>query len=154
MQHEIQDSRGYRRRQCNWEGNSCIDGSPVGAFPEGATPEGVMDLLGFYMGEWCVNKYVAQPTPAEVMDHRVDLSDVETHRVVRGYPYRRYGTSGSFLADTVNYHLKGQQHPGMLWTRRGDDPITAPRSAARYGFRVVIHRICSRKRASTMALGR
>ena len=129
------ETRGYRRvgtfdEADPWQNRQT---SPVGSFPAGATPDGVMDMLGHLIGEWCVSKYRKQPTPADVNDPTADLDDLESHRVVRGYYHRRFSRGG-----WLSYQLRGSTHPGKVWTRYNDHPIQAPRTAARYGFRIVL----------------
>ncbi len=43
------------RRRCNYDGRIGMP-SPVGAYPEGATPEGVRDLAG-NVNNWCLDRY-------------------------------------------------------------------------------------------------
>jgi formylglycine-generating enzyme required for sulfatase activity len=104
---------------------------PVGSYPANATPEGVHDMLAYVIGEWCANKYVQHPTPDQVNDSAVDLEDLESPRVVRGYFHR--ADSRAPLIPLMDWRY----HKGRPWTRLGFHPIRAPQQAARYGFRVV-----------------
>jgi sulfatase modifying factor 1 len=100
----------------------------VGTHPLNTTPEGVHDLLGYIIGEWCANKYVAHPTPAEATSVDMDLVDLATVRVVRGYYHRNLEGPLWNIVRT---------HGGRPWTRMAFHPIEAVKYAARYGFRVV-----------------
>jgi hypothetical protein len=101
--------------------------TPVGSHPANATPEGVHDMLGYIIGEWCGNKYVERPSPDQLVDPDVDLDDLASDRVVRGYYHRT--VSGPLY---VVVHT----HAGRSWTRFHDHPIDAAKHAARYGFRL------------------
>lgn len=130
-------SRGYRRSRPRVEIPpwTRVTTSAVGSFPKGSTPEGVMDMLGYIIGEWCVTKYKEHPNATDVTDTIVDLGDLTSHRVVRGFYDRDHRSIGTWYGAIV-YRLHGMTHPGRVWTRR-HDPIDAPRSGACYGFRVV-----------------
>jgi formylglycine-generating enzyme required for sulfatase activity len=103
----------------------------VGSYPANATPEGVLDMCAYIIGEWCVNKYVAHPTPENVTDNDADLKDLQTRRVVRGYYMRQNSRSLPVPLGVEGYHV------GCAWTREGSHPIDAAKHAARHGFRVV-----------------
>ncbi len=110
--------------------------TPVGTHPANSTPEGVHDMLGFIIGEWCTNKYVERPTPQQANDKEVDLSDLTTHRVVRGYYHRlenrkRTNFISWFFLPEVGHRL------GRPWTRVHCHPLDAVKHAARHGFRIV-----------------
>ena len=110
--------------------------TPVGSHPANATPEGVHDFLAYVIGEWCTNKYVEHPTPAQADDRDIDLNDLATHRIVRGYYHRgrnqkRTNFISWFFLPEAGYHL------GRPWTRVSCAPIEATKQAARHGFRVV-----------------
>lgn len=55
--------------------------TPVGSFPSGASPYGVLDMLGNAV-EWCSSKFVEYPYRSE--DGREDPGDPEAFRVLRG----------------------------------------------------------------------
>ena len=129
-------TRGYRRVATWQTDRQAIQTSPVGSYPAGATPEGVMDLLGYVIGEWCINKYVEHPTPADLTNASADVDELTSDRVVRGYYHRNHRSIGTSKGAIV-YRLRGMTHPGRVWTRWHAHPIHAPKSAARYGFRVV-----------------
>ncbi|MCI0333008.1 MAG: formylglycine-generating enzyme family protein [Planctomycetes bacterium] len=101
---------------------------PVGSHPVNATPEGAHDLLAYIVGEWCANKYVASQSSEQASSPEMDLEDLTTDRVVRGYYHRHVYGPWSILFDT---------HQGRSWTRMHFHPIDAVKSAARHGFRVV-----------------
>jgi len=106
----------------------------VGSHPSNATPEGVHDLLGYVIGEWCATKFFEHPSSEQLTDSSIDLEDKRTDRVVRGYYHRHYPTGGRLLRLT---EYGWRNHLGRPWTRVGRHPVKAPRNAARYGFRVV-----------------
>lgn len=105
--------------------------APVGSHPANTTPEGVQDILGYVIGEWCANKFSTSPTAETAVLFDADLEDLNTDRVVRGYYHR--------LASRRYIPLPGPwpYHKGRTWTRVGAHPLTAARNEARYGFRVV-----------------
>lgn len=111
--------------------------TPVGSHPANVTPEGVQDFLAYVIGEWCTNKYIEHPTSAQANDKAIDLDDLDTRRVVRGYYHRveNQETTNKILAflrmGSAGYHL------GRPWTRIAFDPMEAPQHGARFGFRVV-----------------
>ncbi len=109
--------------------------TPVGTHPANSTPEGVHDMLAFVTGEWCTNKYVELLTPEQANDEEVDLSDLETHRVVRGYYHRLENRKGGLMS----LFLLGEvaDHFGRPWTRVHCHPLDAVKHAARHGFRIV-----------------
>ena len=107
--------------------------APVGSFPRNATPEGVYDLLGYYDGEWCSDRYVLR------------LADVvaairgESERVVRGVHHKATNvTMADVLEERKTAAAKGffeflkvageprlpQYHQGYSWTRVGRDEQT------------------------------
>lgn len=107
--------------------------SPVGTHPKNATPEGVMDMCAYIIGEWCANKYIENPTAQQAVDIRVDLEDLETHRVVRGY-YQRWRNERSSI---LSFFFESLPHIGCAWTRMHSHPIEVVKHEARHGFRVV-----------------
>lgn len=124
--------RGFRWNYRPWkDGKEQWTRGPVGSFPAGATPEGVMDMMGYIIGDWCLTKYKVQPTADEVIDTTVDLDDTKTDRIVRGYFHRRVRKDAYTF-----YWGQSQWTEGRVWTRHHAHPINAPLEAARYGFRV------------------
>jgi formylglycine-generating enzyme required for sulfatase activity len=106
--------------------------TPVGSHPDNATPEGVMDMCAYIIAEWCANKYIENPTAQQVTNTFVDMNDLTTHRVVRGY-YHRLNSR-----ELIPFPFKDRgYHLGCAWTRMHCHPIEAVRHAARHGFRVV-----------------
>lgn len=127
-------TRGYRRLK-PWDKDSPnvnVNTNPVGAYPAGATPEGVMDMLAYGIGEWCVNKYKERPTPADVNDPTVELQDLKSPRAIRGIYSRPFS-----WGVVITYILRGTNHPGRVWTRYAGNPIWAPFHAADCGFRIL-----------------
>ena len=102
----------------------------VGAHPANATPEGVHDMLAYIIGEWCANKYVAHPTAEQVTNAEMDLRDLASDRIVRGYFHRPWSRGFLPLGEWP-------QHGGRAWTRVHVHPMNAVNHAARHGFRVV-----------------
>jgi len=109
----------------------------VGTHPDNATPKGVMDMCAYLVGEWCANKYVATPTPEQAVATVADLSDLNTHRVVRG-GHKRAGSQRNKLDGLLNFYFYTRgPHGGVAWTRLHAHPLDAPKQAAWYGFRIV-----------------
>jgi formylglycine-generating enzyme required for sulfatase activity len=96
--------------------------SPVGVYPQGATPEGVYDLAGNVL-EWCGDWFGAYP-PEEQHDPTEPLAGAS--RVLRG---------GSFVGDAR--HLRGACRLGFPPEVSGDV----------IGFRVVCSRSAGLERA-------
>ncbi len=77
--------------------------------------EGVEDMLGYLIGEWCVNKYVGVPSPDQANDPDADLENPMARRVVRGCYHRSYRLGRSLLGGEGDYST----HLGRPWTRIG-----------------------------------
>ena len=109
----------------------------VGSHPANATPEGVHDLLAYYSGEWCANKYRANPTADQATDTRADPGDL-SRRVARGKFTRSYQRGGlySFIG-----RYGWQSSRGRPWTRFRYRPIRVAGYGGSFGgycgFRVV-----------------
>lgn len=127
------DSRGQRY----WTASGRLKSTmPVGSYPTNATPQGVLDILAYPSGEWCANKFVEHPTARTVCDPEVDISDLDTPRVIRGYYHRlenrkRTNFLAWFFLPEIGHH------ESRAWTRLGRHPIRAASNAATYGLRVV-----------------
>ena len=80
---------------------------PVGSFPQGATPEGVLDLAG-NVHEWTAS--IMRPYPYRADDGREE-GDALADRVVRGG-----------AADTGPRHLARQLARGERLARRAGGP--------------------------------
>jgi formylglycine-generating enzyme required for sulfatase activity len=104
--------------------------TPVGSHPANATPEGIHDMLGYVIGEWCADKYAARRSTEVVSANESDLADMKSDRVVRGYFHRP--NSRPPLLPLGEW----PQHGGRAWTRAHAHPLDAVQQAARYGFRV------------------
>lgn len=105
---------------------------PVGSYPANSTPQGVCDMLGYYCGEWCANKYIVNPSAEQATDVEADLSDLIHPRVLRGY-YRKTklrfdGPLGRLLGGA---EIGWTTTEGRVWTR------TARIPSEYAGFRVV-----------------
>lgn len=95
--------------QANYGGNCGGDTSPVGSYPEGASPYGALDMAGNVF-EWVNSLYANYPYTAG--PGRENLTDLENWRVLRG---------GSWLSDargTRSAH-RSASHPGMAEPVRG-----------------------------------
>jgi len=111
--------------------------TPVGTHPDNATPEGVMDMCAYLIGEWCVNKYIAKLSPQQATNAVADLLDLQAHRVVRG-GYKRAGAQRNQHDGLLSFFFSSRgPHGGVAWTRLHAHPLNAPKHAAWYGFRVV-----------------
>lgn len=71
---------GLEPDRANYEAAKVGTTIPVGSFPRGASPYGVLDMSG-NVWEW--TRSLSRPYPYELSDGREDL-DVEGNRVVRG----------------------------------------------------------------------
>ncbi len=111
-----------------WAPDQPVLRSPVGSFPRGATPDGILDMLGYSFGEWCADEY------AESSGGGSAAEDVRRRRVVRGVYHKATNvTVGDVLeekkkAKTI-FGVMGepsmpQYHPGRSWTRMGVDEQT------------------------------
>jgi len=105
--------------RCNFN-NYVGDTTPVGAYPAGATPEGVHDLVG-NVWEWSRSKWDKYPYPASQRkrDKREAGKGEDTRRVLRGCSFR-------YSAWYARSACRGNGHPA------GRHP--------RVGFRVVLCR--------------
>ncbi len=94
-------------------------GTPVGSHPKNATPERVMDMLAYLIGEWCCNTYIKTPTAGDLTNTEADLDDFDylSLRSFRGLYSKMQ--KPSFLS----FFLEPGQHRGMTWTRSGSHPI-------------------------------
>lgn len=146
------DSTDVDRRVWRWRGwkqNSPKQIS-VGQFPDGATPEGVCDLIG-YMDEVCADWY--DPDYYAKSDRKdpagpgkpIDSKRYRNAKVVRGGLERHYA-SKSFAVK----FLRGSQFFGVLpniylprgWSRGKTVPPNDKRQVyGRLGFRVVVDAI-------------
>jgi len=127
-----QKRHGYRWEYHPWDEAEPWFKCPVGSHPAGATPEGVLDMMGYVSGEWCANKYIGLPTAQEALDTGADVGDLKTPRVVRGAYHRRTNTEVP-----LGHLVYGVWHAGRVWTRVSEHPLLAPTEGARFGFRIV-----------------
>jgi serine/threonine-protein kinase len=99
------------RELCNYN-NYVNDTTPVGAYPKGASPEGVHDLAG-NVWEWTRSKWEPYPYPsAERKRDRLEGFSGDEHRVLRGCSFR-YG------AWYVRSACRGKSHPDGRHSRVG-----------------------------------
>ena len=108
------DGRAYpwgnqapNEKLCNF-GNKVGDTSPVGAYPDGASPYGALDLAG-NVWEWCSSEY--KDYPYRVDDGRENLTE-SALRVLRG------GSIGS-EASNVRCTVRGSDRPHYRDVDRG-----------------------------------
>lgn len=111
--------------------------SPVGSHVANQTPEGVHDMLGYWIGEWCAGEYVAKAEPDDLTNTRMNLGDLQTPRSIRGVWTRSAPAKGITrkLLSLLVWEMSSAQHLGRPWTRWRAHP-TDKRSAV-YGFRIV-----------------
>ena len=83
--HDFDSSR------CNTFETHIRRATPIGVFPNNATPEGCFDLCG-NIATWTSSAFAPYPYDAE--DGRED-SEVEVRRVLRGVPFSFLGSAGS-----------------------------------------------------------
>jgi formylglycine-generating enzyme required for sulfatase activity len=125
-QHGIRYDPAHQSRR-NWPV------TPVGSYPANTTLNGVSDMLGYFFGEWCVTKYVANPDSGQVLNKNADTQDVYAPKVLRGVYKRRQKTA-------EEYHFRNMQpgdHYGTSWTRMGLNPFQTPEQSTGNGFRIV-----------------
>jgi hypothetical protein len=92
---------------------------PVGSFPLGATPEGVMDLLGTGLEEWCLGVYRAHPDADDLTSTAFDRADLQSPRAARGG--REQEKARMTLADSF---YSDSWHPARVWSRFSRDPLS------------------------------
>jgi formylglycine-generating enzyme required for sulfatase activity len=71
----------FEATRCNSAGLGLRDTTPVGIFPEGASPYGCLDMVG-NVGEWTRSEY--EDYPYDPTDGREDLKRTGVPRVLRG----------------------------------------------------------------------
>lgn len=119
--------RGHTWTYKPWNDEAPWTTVDVGSYPAGATPEGVLDLLGYPLREWCCNRYVAEPSPERMA--AVDLAtapgDLAANRVARGgYHKRRQAVPFSMLTLFEILTLDcSEWHPARVWTRHECEPF-------------------------------
>lgn len=128
-----QPKHGYRWTYKPYDEKEPWDKCPVGSYPAGATPEGVMDLLGYGDGEWCLNKYNEKPTPKNMSDESLYFDDVLSLRGVRGV-YQRDTDLTNKPSFPYAYLFYGLHHDGRVWTREKKNPFNLDTTTT---FRVV-----------------
>ncbi len=123
----------YSARKYDWSTNA------VGSYAANTTPEGVRDMLGFRIGEWCAEKYFAEPKAQDLLDGNMDLTDLQTPRAVRGVWSKMDSrdTTPKILQAIGFWETPRHSHLGRPWTRSQAHPITEVTQKAAYGFRVV-----------------
>lgn len=120
------DHYGYRWIFKPWAPKKPLVRAPVGSFPKNATPDGVLDMLGYYSGEWCSDSYKR--------GGELPSAGKEPRRIVRGVFHK--GTNVT-LADILEEKKKAktilelaaepsmpQYHRGYSWTRSGEGERT------------------------------
>ena len=99
------------RALCNFN-NYVNDTTPVGAYPKGASPEGVHDLVG-NVWEWTCSKWERYPyATTERKRNKREAITGDEHRVLRGCSFR-YG------AWYVRSACRGNSHPDGRHSRVG-----------------------------------
>lgn len=91
----------------------------VNDFQAGATPEGLIGLMGHNAGEWCINVYRPNPTVEQANDSSFDLDrlNLEATRVKRG-AYHKRGLRNPYWWLKVNNWREGR-----VWTRVHQPPL-------------------------------
>ena len=112
---KMYNSAELAERKDSGEPTWTIDG--VGTHPRNATPDGVFDMFAYLIGEWCVNKYEERPTAETMTDATIDLEDLTSSRVVRGYYHKYRRSLIPFPLAETGYHL------GRPWTRISSHPL-------------------------------
>ena len=126
-------ARGTEGRKTPWgeksvDNWSSIEGSEVDAFPENATPEGVIGLADYIVSEWCSDFYGVRYNPNELVDplgpRRDQLpvkSDLSWLGTVKGV-----------------YHVRRGRASGQSWLTTGRDYGDMAQGTGIYGFRIVV----------------
>jgi serine/threonine-protein kinase len=106
--------KGY----CNFD-NAVSDTTPVGAYPKGATPDGVHDLAG-NVWEWTRSKWENYPYPRDEKgrDKREERSG-DNRRTLRGCSFR-------YSAWFTRSACRGNAHPGGRHPRIGFRVVVSP----------------------------
>jgi formylglycine-generating enzyme required for sulfatase activity len=110
--------RGWTWTPKAWDGAEPWMKCPVGSFPLGATPEGVMDLLGTGLEEWCLGVYRAHPDADDLTSTAFDRADLQSPRAARGG--REQEKARMTLADSF---YSDSWHPARVWSRFSRDPL-------------------------------
>ena len=95
----------FDRLRCNTEELGMKTTTPVGIFPDGTSPYGVLDMSGNVF-EWTQSKY--QPYPYRADDGREQVNDSGEIRVWRGGSYawdRSWGRCAARFRDLPDYRL-------------------------------------------------
>ena len=132
--------KDMKRKMWNWRTRTLEKPGkiPVGSFPEGATPEGVMDMIG-YMVEWCSDWYDPEYySKSPIKDPKgpfKPVRDYENYKVCRGGDTAQ--RSGFFYQSRFFGILPADYTP-RGWTRGLHFVGKGGSFVPRLGFRVVI----------------
>lgn len=126
-------ARGLEGRRAPW-GNkdvsvwSSTKGATVDAFPENATPEGIIGLVDYVVGEWCSDFYGVRYIPADTTDPKGPSqdelpvkSDLEWLATVEG-----------------EFHVQRGRVKGSGWSTTSRNFGNHVTGSGIYGFRIVV----------------
>lgn len=119
---------GYRWKPHPWNAAKTWVTCAVGSFPLGATPDGVLDVMGYHAAEWCLDVWRDRPTAS---DNDYVKADLTTPRAARG----GFNQAKSRMS-LWDAWMSQVWHEGRVWSRFASRPIDAARSSA-FQFRLV-----------------
>lgn len=105
----------------------------VGSYPQNATPDGILDLCGTGIANWCAGVFMKDASTEQVCSVEMNIADLDSLRPIRGIPHRN-NAKGLVLTPFIT---KGQFR-APPWTRSFGHPIKDIDEWAGLGFRLVV----------------
>ena len=116
--------------------HSVLPQHPVGSFPANTTPEGVCDMMGYIIGEWCAGKAGTDENTPDLLGTDMDVGDLVSKRPIRGMGSRMDSRpSTPRWLQPLLWETPYGSHPGRAWTRTWAPPVGWKGYVC--GFRVV-----------------
>ncbi len=139
------DAKGVESKAWYWHGSKKAKKVRVGSFPEGATPEGVCDLLG-YMDEVCSDwydpEYYAKSPKTNPKGPSEAVPQYKNVKVTRGGFHRYYNSKSlvlRFFRDSQFFGVLPNTYLPRGWSRGKTVPPEVPQFVnGRIGLRVVV----------------
>lgn len=126
-------ARGAEGRKNPWGEKSVdkwssIEGSEVGTFPENATPEGVVGMIDYVIGEWCSDFYGVRYNPNDLVD---PLGPTKDQLPVKS------DISWLGTVDGI-FHVQRGRVTSQCWPTTARAPGHMAGNTGRDGFRIVV----------------
>lgn len=126
-------ARGAEGRKTPWGEKSVdkwssIEGSEVDTFPENATPEGVVGMIDYVVGEWCSDFYEVRYNPQDL----VDPTGPAKNQLALKSENRWLATAHGIR------HVQRGRANGQSWPTTGRDLGEMALGSGIYGFRIVV----------------